>query len=136
MDVAGLITWLITAIGGFLLLGTWIGHGGHRRDTSPPSRLPAGVVFGHFLLAAVGLVLWIVYVVADTDGLAWPAFAVIAVVALLGFTMFFRWVPQVRERGSTNVMTAEAEFPVSIVVLHGLLAATTLILVLLAATSA
>jgi hypothetical protein len=32
------------------------------------------VVFGHFLLAAAGLVVWIVYVVSDSQALAWVAF--------------------------------------------------------------
>src|SRR5215813_4869618 len=98
MAVAALITWLITAVGGFVLLGTWIAKGGHRPDTRPRSRLSPGVVFSHFLLAAAGLVLWIVYVASDSDGLTWPAFAIVAVVAVLGFTMFFRWLPQVRTR--------------------------------------
>src|SRR5438477_12868854 len=136
MDVAALITWLITAVGGFVLLGTWIAKGGHRPDSRAKSRFPAGLIFGHFLLAAIGLVLWIVYVAADSDSLAWPAFAIVAVVAVLGFTMFFRWLPQVRSgAGQSRVMpggtaTAERQFPVSVVVLHGLFAAATLVLVL------
>lgn len=133
MDVAALVTWLVTAVGGFVLLGTWITRGGHRVDAGQPSRLPPGLVFGHFLLAAVGLVLWIVYVAADTDGLAWLAFAIVAVVAVLGFTMFFRWLPQVRDRSAaTRETTAEAQFPFAVVIAHGLFAATTLVLVLVA----
>ena len=104
MDVAALITWLITAVGGFILLGTWIAKGGHRRDVARPSRLPPGVVFGHFLLAAAGLVLWIIYVAADSGGVGWAAFAAVAVTALLGFTMFFRWLPQVRARGTATAL--------------------------------
>lgn len=140
MDVAALVTWLITAVGGFVLLGTWIAKGGQRRDAatgvggSSGSRFSPGVIFGHFLLAAVGLVLWIVYVASDSDGLAWVAFAIIAVVAVLGFTMFFRWLPQVRDRSArSGTATAEAQFPVAVVVAHGVFAATTLVLVLIAA---
>jgi manganese efflux pump family protein len=40
----------------------------------------------HFLLAAGGLVLWIVYLFAAKDVLAWIAFAALLVVAMLGFT--------------------------------------------------
>jgi hypothetical protein len=140
MDIAALVTWLITAVGGFILLGTWIAKGGHRRDAGSPSRFPAGLIFGHFLLAAAGLVLWIVYVAADTDSLTWIAFALVAVVAVLGFTMFFRWLPQVRA-GRPNAAarasgTAESQFPVGVVVAHGLFAAATLVLVLIAAITA
>jgi hypothetical protein len=139
MDVAALIAWLLTAAGGFVLLGTWIAKGGHRPDAARPSRFPPGLVFGHFLLAALGLVLWIVYVAADSDGLTWVAFAVVAVAALLGFALLSRWLPQVRDRTAPSgdaTATAEAQFPVPVVVVHGLLAATTLVLVLLAALNA
>lgn len=139
MDVAALIAWLLTAAGGFVLLGTWIAKGGHRPDAARPSRFPPGLVFGHFLLAALGLVLWIVYVAADSDGLTWVAFAVVAVAALLGFALLSRWLPQVRNRTAPSgdaTATAEAQFPVPVVVVHGLLAATTLVLVLLAALNA
>jgi hypothetical protein len=139
MDIAALIVWLLTAVGGFVLLGTWIVKGGHRADTGRPSRFPPGLVFGHFLLAATGLVLWIIYLAADSDGLSWVSFAVVAVAALLGFGLFFRWLPQVRGRGATGgdpTATAEAQFPVPVVVIHGLAGATTLVLVLLAALAA
>src|SRR3954447_1430950 len=122
MDVAALITWLVTAVGGFVLLGTWFAKGGHRRDGGQPSRFPAPLILSHFLLAAVGLVLWIIYVASDSDSLTWVAFAIVAVVALLGFTMFFRWLPQVRS-GSADMAspgaaaTAEQQFPVSVVAL-------------------
>jgi manganese efflux pump family protein len=134
MDVAALITWVITAAGGSVLLGTWIAKGGHRRDGH--SRLPAGVVFGHFLLAAVGLVLWIVYVATDSDSLTWVAFAIVAVAAVLGFVLVSRWLPQIRAGGAAapaGPPTAERQFPVPVVVLHGVLAAATVVLVLVAA---
>jgi hypothetical protein len=34
------------------------------------------VVFGHFALDAIGLVVWIIYLVADKSGLAWTALGV------------------------------------------------------------
>jgi hypothetical protein len=139
MDIAALIAWLLTAAGGFVLLGTWIAKGGHRPDAARPSRFPPALIFGHFLLAAAGLVLWIIYVAADSDGLTWVAFAVVAVAALLGFALLSRWLPQVRNRTAPSgdaTATAEAQFPVPVVVVHGLLGATTLVLVLLAALNA
>ncbi|MFI7602914.1 hypothetical protein [Actinoplanes sp. NPDC049681] len=125
MAIAALITWLVTAAGGFVMLGIWISKGGHRPGSG--TRLAPGLVFGHFALAVIGLVLWIAYLAADNDGLAWAAFAALLPVALLGFAMFARWIPA-RRTG-----TAESRFPVPVVIAHGVFAATTLVLVLLAA---
>ena len=125
MAVAALITWLVTAVGGFIMLGIWISRGGHRPDSG--TRLAPGLVFSHFALAAIGLVLWIIYLAVHTKALAWVAFGLLLPVALLGFTMLARWIP-VRRNG-----TAESRFPVGVVIGHGLFAATTLVLALLAA---
>ncbi len=127
MGVAALVTWLVTAVGGFVMLGSWVAKGGHRPGGG--SRLAPGLVFGHFALAVVGLVLWIAYLAVHSTTLAWIAFVVLLPVALLGFTMFARWLPGVRQRTGTP----EARFPVPVVVGHGLFAATTLVLVLLTA---
>jgi uncharacterized iron-regulated membrane protein len=75
--------------------------------------------------------------VTDTGGLAWVAFVLLLVVALLGFTMFAIWF-QRRQQGAVGAAVdpgtpAEQHFPVSVVSLHGLLAATTLVLVFLTA---
>ncbi|MEU0153503.1 hypothetical protein [Micromonospora fulviviridis] len=125
MGIAALVTWLITAAGGFVMLGTWITRGGHRPGSG--SRLAPGLVFGHFALAAIGLVLWIAYLVVDNDVLAWVAFGLLLPVALLGFTMLARWIPA-RRSG-----TAESRFPVPVVLGHGVFAAATLVLAALAA---
>ena len=135
MDIAALVAWVVTALGGFVLLFKWVGAGGHKPTTQPRSRLSPAQVFGHFLLAAAGLVLWIVYVASDSDGVTWPAFAIVVVVALIGFTMFFRWLPQVRS-GRSAPATPETKLPVPVVVAHGLAGATTLVLVLIAAAKA
>jgi hypothetical protein len=126
MAVAALITWLVTAVGGFIMLARWISGGGHRPGST--SRLAPGLVFSHVALAVIGLVVWIVYLVAKTTALAWIAFVVLLPVALLGFTMFARWLST--RRAGTAV---EARFPLVVVLGHGLFAATTLVLVLLTA---
>lgn len=159
MNIAALITWLITAAGGFYLLGTWLARGGARQQQARTTRFPASVIFGHFLLAAAGLVVWIIYVAVHKTPLAWAAFIILLPVALLGFTMFARWIGVYRGTGGGNrgipatptgamaaggartaAATAAAEevpaeryLPVAIVAAHGLLAATTLVLVLLTA---
>ena len=152
MDIAALIIWIITALGGFVLLGTWIQRGGLRQQQSGVSRLPAPVVLAHFLVAVVGLLLWIAFVASGTKALAWIDVALLVVIALLGFTMFVRWIP-VRRGAAARVATpagvtaagatpagaadaavpAEAHLPVPVVAIHGLVAVTTLVLVVLAA---
>jgi len=124
MAVAALITWLVTAAGGFVMLGRWISGGGHRPGGG---RLSPGLVFGHFALAAVGLVLWIAYVVVDSAALAWIAFVLLLPVALLGFTMLVRWLPARRGGG------VESRLPVPVVVGHGAFAVVTVVLVLASA---
>ncbi|WP_112470642.1 hypothetical protein [Streptomyces triticisoli] len=136
MDVAALAAWVVTALGGFVLLARWISQGGLRQQQTGTTRFPAPVVFGHFLLAAAGLVVWIIYLVADLDVLAWTSFAVLVAVALLGFTMFARWIPVHRAAApaaGNEESPAERHLPVPVVAAHGLLGAATLVLVLLAA---
>lgn len=126
MSWAALITWIVTAGGGFLLLAIWLKNGGMQQRES--GRIRPALVLTHFALAAAGLVLWIVYVASDTTAVAWIAFALLLVVALIGFTMFGIWAARSRK----DERAAEHRFPVSVVGLHGLVAATTLVLVLLA----
>ncbi len=133
MKWAALIAWVLTAGGGFVLLANWLRAGGMRPSEQSP-RIRPPLILGHFALAATGLVLWIVYVAADTDALAWIAFALLLFVALLGFAMFGIWLSRRRKRVEISAAEpAEQGFPVPVVALHGLLAATTLVLVLLAA---
>lgn len=134
MAIAALITWVITALGGSYMLGTWLSRGGVR---SGSSRLPVPVVFGHFALAAIGLVVWILYLIADTTALAWTAFGLLVPVALLGFVMLARWLPTYRATRTAvaagGTEPAERHFPVPVVLVHGLFAVATVILVLLTA---
>ena len=134
MKWAALITWVLTAGGGFVLLSIWLARGGMKSQAAG-NRIKPPLIMSHFLLAATGLVLWIIYVVNDSSTLAWIAFVLLLVVALLGFTMFPIWLRRRRAGvgAATTDTPAEQHFPIAIVGLHGLLAATTLVLVLLAA---
>jgi hypothetical protein len=135
---AALVSWVLTAGGGFVMLAIWIARGGMRqRDRG---RIRPVLILSHFLLAATGLVIWIIYLASDKDALAWVALALLGVVALLGFTMFFIWAGQRQRRVSTTAIEggdggepAEQRFPVPIVAVHGLLAVATVVLVLLTA---
>ncbi|MFE1886335.1 hypothetical protein [Streptomyces diastatochromogenes] len=135
MDIAALIAWVVTALGGFVLLARWISRGGLRQQQTGTTRFPAPLVFGHFLLAAAGLVVWIVYLAADRSALAWTSFGILVAVALLGFTMLARWIPVHRTPATSaeDTTPAERHLPVPVVAAHGVLGAATLILVLLAA---
>jgi hypothetical protein len=101
------------------------------------------VIFGHFGLAAAGLVIWIIYLVTDSEGLAWVAFVLLLPVAALGLVMLTRWLPTYRSRSAVTAGRGsagagaddppEAHFPIGVVGGHGLFAVVTLILVFLTA---
>jgi hypothetical protein len=138
MEWAALIAWVITAGGGFVLLSIWLRRGGMRQQQEAGNRIRPPLILSHFLLAAAGLVLWIVYLIADKDALAWIAFAILVVVAVLGWTMFAIWARRRQARAGAADAAApgippEQHFPVPVVALHGLLAITTVVLVLLTA---
>ena len=135
MEWAALISWVLTAGGGFVLLAIWLRNGGMSQRASGEIR--PYLILSHFALAATGLVLWIIYVATDSGALAWIAFAILVVVALIGFTMFAIWYQ--RRQGMTAAdqappmgTPAEQRFPIPIVGLHGLLAVTTVVLVFIA----
>jgi hypothetical protein len=152
MATIALVAWALTAVGGFVMLGRWVGRGGLRQQRSGTSRLPAGAVFSHLALAATGLVLWVLYLLVDSDALGWVALALLVPVAVLGFVMLARWL-QVRRAprvtsaagaraaaaprgdapgpGGDAEVPAEQHLPVAVVVAHGLLAVGTVLLVLL-----
>jgi hypothetical protein len=127
MDWAALITWVLTAAGGLVLLVIWLKNGGMNQQEG--GRIRSARILTHFALAAIGLVLWIVFVASGSSALAWTAFALLLVVALIGFSMLAIWLAQRSRREAA----AEQRFPVAVVGLHGVLAATTLVLVFLAA---
>jgi hypothetical protein len=147
MAIVALVTWVITAGFGFFMLFTWSTHGGLRRDTAgAESHFAPPMVLGHFLLAAAGLVVWVVYVVTNTNAFAWVAFADLVVVGVLGDLLVMRWAKDRRalsSAGSSSSGTltgtaaatdlAEQHIPTPAVVLHGVFAVTTVVLVLLTA---
>jgi hypothetical protein len=134
MAWAALITWVATAGLGFVLLARWLSRGGMTQRAG----IRPFLILSHFLLAAAGLVIWIAYLATDTDSLAWIAFVILGVVALLGWTMFAIWYQRRQARGAVTEAVdpgtpAEQHFPVPVIALHGVLAVTTVLLVLLTA---
>ena len=138
MEWAALITWVLTAGGGFVLLSIWLQRGGMRQAEETGNRIRPPLILTHFLLAATGLVLWIIYLAADSEALAWIAFVILAIVAVLGWTMFAIWYRRRQAGGATATVStpgvpAEQHFPVPVVTVHGILAVTTVVLVFLTA---
>lgn len=141
MATVALVAWALTAIGGFVMLGRWIARGGLGQQRTGASRLPAGAVFSHLALAAAGLVLWVVYLLADAAVVGWIALALLVPVAALGFAMLARWrqgrrVPHAVPAGAVTPAPgaetpAEQHLPVAVVTAHGVLAVVTVVLVLL-----
>ncbi|HKR52021.1 MAG TPA: hypothetical protein VJT72_21070 [Pseudonocardiaceae bacterium] len=151
IGIAALVAWVITALGGFVMLGQWISRGGLRQQRSGATRFPAGLVFSHLGLAAGGLVVWIIYLLTNQIRLAWVAFVLLIPIALLGFIMLARWIPiyqgQAVTAGASRSSTrtgsgpvetepAERHLSVPVVIAHGLFATATVVLVLLAALGA
>jgi len=123
MEWAALITWVATAGFGFALLLIWVARGGMTQRAG----IRPFLILSHFLLAATG-----------NDALAWIALVILAVVALLGWTMAAIWYKRRKSRGAVAEAVdpgtpAEQHFPVPVVAVHGVLAVTTVVLVLLTA---
>ena len=140
MSVVALFAWMITVFFGLILLVIWIIEYDRDFQSTVATRLPVPVISGHALLALGGLMLWISYLLLDEERLAWADVAVLAVVAVLGLIMAARWVRVYRTYGDpgpslTRSTTAppERHFPLPVVVAHGVMAVTTLVLVLLTA---
>lgn len=170
MGFAALITWFAAVLAGLYMFTVWLIENDVTSRHTAPSQLPVPVIFTHLALAVTGLVVWVSYLILDRQALAWTAFGLLCVIALLGITMFARWIPVYRDpvtagrpsriqaethtvsiwtdtrtapvqaetrtvpaQAETHAVPAEGNFPIAVVVTHGLLAGSTLVLVLLTA---
>ena len=141
MSLAALLTWIITAGAGLYLLTIWLIEYDGEFQSAAATRLPIPVISAHALLAVAGLVVWGVYLITDTPRLALAAAATLVVVAALGLTMAVRWFSVYRAHDSAAVrgqragitVPPERNFPLPVVIGHGLFAVATLILVVVTA---
>ncbi len=159
MPIAALLTWVMTAAGGLYLLTIWLIEYDREFQSVAATRLPVPVISSHALLAIVGLGLWTGYLLTDRDDLTWAAAGVLVVVVILGLTMAARWIKVYRAYGSRSrrpgvpaavtvgvgggygahaavsrvAIPPERHFPVPVVIIHGVFAALTVVLVLLTA---
>lgn len=137
MSVIALFTWMVTILAGLILLVIWIIEYDREFQTATATRLPVPVISAHALLGLGGLMLWISYLLLDQERLAWAAVGALGTVAVLGLVMAARWIRVYRAVSNPGpsltrsaIVPPERNFPLPVVVLHGLLAVTTLVLVL------
>jgi hypothetical protein len=140
MNVAALFTWMITIFAGLVLLIIWIIEYDPEFQSATATRLPVPVISAHALLGLGGLMLWIGYLVEDQERLAWATVATLVTVAALGLIMAVRWIRVYRAFADpgpaftrSNAAPPERSFPLPVVIGHGVLAVTTLVLVLFTA---
>jgi len=161
VSLIALVTWIMTAGGGLYLLSIWLIEYDKEFQSVAATRLPPAVLTTHALLAIGGLFVWIGYVIADQDRLAWIALVAVLLAATLGSFMAMRWIGVYRAMrearrslaelkagrltlvgGPGDVSTLELardlgpperNFPLPVVIAHGAFAVATITLVLLTA---
>jgi hypothetical protein len=141
MGVAALITWFVTVLAGLYLVAVWLIENDVSEQGTIASRLPGPVVLAHVLLALTGLLIWLIHLLSGSASWGWAAVGFLAGIAALGLTMFTRWIPvhaafvaaESSWVSSADLdFPAEGAFPLTVVIGHGVLAVTTLVLVVLA----
>jgi hypothetical protein len=147
ITLISVIFWIITIFVGLFLLAIWLIEYDTDYQRAEATRLPISVISSHVLLALTGLGVWILYLVSDQERLAWVTVAILIVVMSFGLTMAVRWIGVYRShrnqaplatRQASSVQSmriavpAERHFPPAVVIGHGLFAAGTIVLVVLA----
>ena len=139
VGLLALTFWLATASFGGLLLYWWIGRLARATararitHSRPPPYIPRLLVVAHVLLALAGLAAWAGALLVF-DELAYAALPTLVVVALLGLSMFTRWLGSRRARRAAHGLHRAppvSRLPTVVVLGHGLLGLTTVLLVLL-----
>ena len=96
MRFVALIVWFITALWGLYMLAVWLIENDATRQGTAASRLPLPVILAHVTFAVAGLGVWVAYLLVDRPALAWTAVGILVAIALLGLSMFARWIPVYR----------------------------------------
>jgi hypothetical protein len=159
MSLIALVTWIVTAAAGLYLLSIWLIEYDKEFQSVAATRLPPVVLTSHVVLALGGLFVWIGYVIADQERLAWIAAVAVLLAATLGIFMAVRWLGVYRSTraarrsladlkagrltlvgGPGDISTLELardlgpperNFPLPVVIAHGAFAVTTITLILL-----
>ena len=119
------------------MLVRWLLAGGSPLRRTLTSAPPA-VILSHVGAGALGLVLWVSFMLSGWVALAWTALAILAPVAGLGMGVLLLGLPgPVRPRRTgTRGTGTRAQIPVLAIAGHGMFAATALLLVLMATIGA
>ncbi|MGH3232849.1 MAG: hypothetical protein ACRDOH_06255 [Streptosporangiaceae bacterium] len=129
LPLAALAAWLCTAGAGTYLLAGWLAARGTRRRRRPTGVVPV-IVFSHFTLAVAGLGVWIAFMVTGAHVLGWLAVGLVILIAGLGLGALSAATLSEPSRDAAPTRTGP---PVAVIAVHGVLATTTILLVLLAA---
>lgn len=124
MEGIVLAAWILTALGGLVLLTRWARARGRRPNDEPDATdISAGMVAPHATFALTGLVFWLVVALAGRDDpeyeMRWLAVGFLVLAIAIGLAMFGRW------RASRRA--TDDELPAGVVYGHGALAALTLV---------
>src|ERR1044071_8348491 len=137
MSAAASFTWIATVVAGLVLLVIWLMEYDREFQTAAATRLPVPVISAHAVLGVGGLMIWVQYLVADEKRLAVATVADLGVVAVLGLVMAVSWIGVYRAyeapvSPSAAVVTVppERHFPRPVVIIRGVLAVITVVLVL------
>lgn len=144
--IGALLAWLATAGSGGYVLVRWLLAGGSalRRTTTAA---PPAVILAHVGAGALGLLLWVCFLLSGWTALAWTALAILAPVAGLGMGLLLLGLPS-PARPPIGALATKARatkarapgrrtrIPVAAVVGHGMFAVTALLLVLMATIGA
>jgi hypothetical protein len=127
LGIPALFAWLFTASLGTAMIRRWILRL-LRRNRSPDAAPRAGqlsptVIVAHAGLAAAGLLAWAGYLIAGWGGAGWAGCVILLLATSLGVAQISLWLP---ERGQAR------HPPVILIAAHGVLAVTTITLVLAA----
>lgn len=143
MGVVALVTWITAAAAGLYLVSIWLIEYDKEFQTAAATRLRPVVLISHITLAGGGLIVWAGYLLFNSHNLVWISVLALVLAAALGITMAIRWIGVYRETQAMRVEAGvearaiggppERNFPLPVVIGHGVFAVTTLTLVLLIA---
>jgi len=111
MRAATLISWLVTASLGAVMLRTWLVRGGLRRERAKAGGLPPQLIFGHAAAAITGLLLWAAFVASGLRPLAWVAVALLMVAVGLGLCTVTLWTPYPARRPGERRQSEAQDVP-------------------------
>lgn len=137
LSLAALVAWAVTATSGSYLVWSWLLAGGdprRRKGTAAPPQ----VILAHAGSAITGLALWISFLATSVVALAWAATALLVPAAGLGVGLVTLGLPfrDPSAVGRPAPPSRPRRAPILIAIVHGVVAFTTLLLVLLAAIGA